>query len=85
MALAMLALPPGRPSTSSSETSRPSRQPRPPPPAKPSNTPTRNALARAVLNPGRIPSVVDEGKFSADFTPVARARLEAMRASLPKP
>lgn len=28
---------------------------------------------------------VDDGKFSADFTPVARARLEAMRASLPKP
>lgn len=28
---------------------------------------------------------VDEGKFTADFTPVARARLEALRAGLPKP
>ncbi|TDP82287.1 hypothetical protein EV672_106250 [Aquabacterium commune] len=28
---------------------------------------------------------VDAGKFSADFTPVARARIEALRAALPKP
>ena len=48
-------------------------------------TDPQGVLARAVLNPGRIPSVVDDGKFSADFTPVARARLEALRASLPKP
>lgn len=27
----------------------------------------------------------DDGKFSADFTPVARARIVALRASLPKP
>lgn len=28
---------------------------------------------------------VDEGKFSADFTPVARVRLEALRAGIAKP
>ncbi len=47
------------------------------------------AIKMAQALPGMLLSLLDkqlaDGKFSADFTPVARARLEALRASLPKP
>jgi len=47
------------------------------------------AIKMAQALPGLLISLLDkqvgDGKFSADFTPVARARLEALRASLSKP
>ncbi|MDI1350174.1 hypothetical protein [Aquabacterium sp.] len=43
------------------------------------------ALAMPAILLKVLENQVDEGKFSADFTPVARARLEALRAGLAKP
>ena len=43
------------------------------------------ALAMPAIVLKVLEKQVDEGKFSADFTPMARARLEALRAGLAKP